>query len=256
MLDRWINIVRSYEYFNLLGLNEENKIDVSVGGGDFSLVTQYDFLFDVKVVPNDFEKKYGPPPSYIGASHCRNYLNSDNLPDSPCSKPAQRAGNMSFFWSKDAYVHDPYHLSYQDDNNEGLTRHRGDWWPASIEMVNIRKHYSSGELHRDSNFPAIRADYIIVCWYEHGNLYRANGPAIVNLRGYKEFWIDGKYQGYSLENNTLTWKTSMTKSMEDHDYQKMLEFVEDSGGADLFSNHYFLNADDEFCFISEFSSYD
>lgn len=251
MITSWIDIVRSHEYFNLLGLNQGNKVDsISISGGDYSLVTQYDYLFDVRVVPNDFEKKYGPPPNYIGASYCRNYLNSENLPNSTPSKPAQQAGNISFFWSKDSYRTERSSMLGPE-----IERHRGDWWPASVELVNIQKHYSSGELHRESKYPAIRADYIIASWYEQGILYRANGPAIVNLRGYKEFWVDGEYQGYTLDANNLTWKTTMTKTMEDSEYQEMLEFVDEAGETDLFSNHYFLNADDEFCFINDFSSY-
>lgn len=254
MIKNWIDIVRSYEYFNLLGMNQGHRIEpTDVSGGDYTLVTKYDDLFEVKVVPNDFEKKYGPPPRYIGASYCRNYLDSENSPNSTKAKPAQQAGNISFFWSKEEYnAPGMYHLPADED---GLRKHRGDLWPAVVEMINIQKHYSSGLLNRESKYPAIRADYIIASWYEEGNLYRANGPAIVNLRGYKEYWVDGVYKGYDMDNHTLTWKTTMAATMEDSQHQEMLEFVENSKETDLFTNHYFLNADDEFCFISDYSSY-
>ena len=253
MIKNWMDIVRSYEYFNLLGMNQGHRIEpVSVSGGDYTVVTQYDELFEIKVVPNDFEKKYGPPPRYIGASYCRNYLNSENSPNSTPSKPAQQAGNISFFWSKEEYDHTD---SVVYDPPCGLKRHRGDSWPAVVEMINIQKHYKSGLLNRSSEYPAIRADYIIASWYEEGRLYRANGPAIVNLRGYKEYWVDGVYGGYDMDRHTFTWKTTMTTTMEDSQHQEMLEFVENSEKTDLFTNRYFLNADDEFCFISDYSSY-
>lgn len=257
MIENWIDVIRAHEYFNLLGLNQNNKIELTkIAGGDYTVVTEYDYVFEVKIVPSDFEEKYGTPPNYIGASYCRNYLDSENQPDSSASVAAQQAGNISFFWtnkySNSNLGGNPNPFSAYDD----FKRHRSDWWPASIEMINVQKYYSSGLLHRNSNRPAIRADYIIASWYEEGCLYRANGPAIINLRGYKEYWKDGKYSGYDMDNHTLTWKTTMKKDMEDSEYERMMEFVEESNGTDLFTNHYFSSPDDEFCFIAEFSSYD
>ena len=52
--------------------------------------------------------------------------------------------------------------------------------------------HKNGKIHRDNDLPAIIYGNGVKYWYKNGRLHREKGPAIVNLDGENEYFLNGK----------------------------------------------------------------
>ena len=155
-------------------------------------------------------------------------------PHAKAPNPAQRAARISFIWGATI---------------GGVLRpYRDDDMPAVVLAIKLSKHYQKGILHRDRPHPAIMADRVVALWYQQPRMEpnRANGPAVVALENYKEYWLDGEFQYHRWTELSTVWDT---------DKQERLHkvFIPNlSGETDIFGGRYFLDETDEFCYTAEY----
>lgn len=73
-------------------------------------------------------------------------------------------------------------------NNEGqLHKVSG---PAYInDLYDEEAWYFNGELHRDGNWAYRHKGNFV--WFKHGKLHNLEGPAVVEMAGPLQYWIDG-----------------------------------------------------------------
>jgi hypothetical protein len=235
-VSEWLDIIRDHRFFNLLVMNtdSENSTDefflsTSCGG----ITVQYDEVYPITKtsLPN--------APDFIAASDTHSRATTDSsayniVPHAEEPTPAQRAGNIAFIWGKKI--------------GGAIQPYRDDGLPAVIIAVGLCKHYQYGNLSRTQQHPAIKAQHLAAQWYEKGIApFRTNGPASLSFEDYKEFWVDGEYKGQKWSDYSATWNaTSNNDTLE-----KFLGNL--SGATDMFSDRYFLDLEDEVCYIAEYA---
>jgi len=252
-IKNWIDLIRLDDYFNLIELNKGNKTPLTLDLGNKDIHTTYDEIYFVNTVPKDFP---GIPPQYISMSIFHRNIDVEGRPHAESPAPAQRYGNVMFLWAEGRP--NKYWGGHPSSEHWGAIPHREDGYPASIELINLSKYYRHGKLHRKGHFPALKSEHVIASWYENGKLQRSNGPTRISLEGYNEFWKNGEFMGYKHNNYSIEWNVKDTRKWEKYsipvgypiEFDKFLSSL--SGTTDLFSNNYFTNTEDEFCFTSSF----
>jgi len=252
-IKNWIDIVSSHHYFNLIAPNLENEVEIvdDIEGGAEGIVTSYNRMYKIVTVPDDFP---GIPPTYMGASSTHSYVDEHNLPHAEEPSAAQIAGNVCFLWDKGP---PRFHVGPRKIVNP-LGQHREDGFPALIEVIGLRKHYTHGKLHRKGGHPALKCDYLFAHWYQHGIPKRNNGPTTIMILDYKEYWTYNLFNGYKKTEHKCVWTPSV--SLQEHDEfekksKETLQFLTKlKGDVNIFSNTFFENPEDEFCYVAEFGS--
>lgn len=238
-MKEWIDIIRDHRYFNLVVMadnpittSKEFPISNSMGG----MTVEYNEMYPITNTRN-----LPDAPNYVAVSQQHSYAvpNSSpyNLIPHAVNTPAQQAGNIAFIWGKKI--------------NGTVKPFRDDGPPAVIIAVNISKFYTNGQLNRERQHPAIKAEYVAAMWYEKPHIpsYRANGPSSIVLENYKEFWVDGEYHGNRWMDYTLSW--SDRKSDDPFALEEFLKGIE--GDTNMFSDRYFEDEADEVCYITDFA---
>ncbi len=243
-MKEWLDIVRDARYFNLLvdnnlTLNTELEFEVYSRSG--SITCAYD---GVRIINHDMGMEN--PPTHIAVSDAQSHATPRStreniIPHAEDPAPAQHAGNIAFIWSNPAIkmtTVEPY---------------REDGFPAVVLAVGLSKHYTNGELNRGRQLPALKAEYLTALWYNKpDNNYRANGPSSIAFDNYKEFWIDGKFKGQRWTDINESWKHRILSTPEDED--TLGEFLGSlKGTTNKFTQRYFDNAEDEVCYMADFS---
>ena len=242
----WIDYIRSDVCFNLVLTNQKTiqstrrfLVPTRAAGGGINV--EYEEFRRISRVPR---KKLDPlvAPNFIALSDAASLATQDSspgkiIPHANEPAPAQRAGNVGFVWGK--------------RNGSSIEPHR-DEFPAVVLAVGLSKHYHYGKLHRNRH-PAIKADLIAALWFERPNeCWRSNGPSVVTLENYKEFWEHGEYMGHRWSNYNMTWQTRECDKDPTVDY--LGEFLGNlKGTTDMFSNTFFQNVEDEVCYIADFA---
>lgn len=247
-IKNWIDIVRCEQHFNLIPLNLKNETVLSSAfyGGSGGVETSYEQLYMIEDVPSDF---VGVPPSFMFVTNPQSFTDDDLLPHMEEPAAAQSASNLMFVWTSDFLLSERRHKK----RLHRITLHRDDGFPAVVELINFRKHYYHGELHRKGNNPAITAERIMVHWYEDGKAHRTNGPTNISITGYKEWWKEGKFKGYKLSGYTTYWKDPTYSVPEDHLPEDVIKFLSNlKGTTNIFENRFFSDPQDELCYITEF----
>ena len=257
----------------------------SVRLGSNIAITDYDILYRVTEVPGDFP---GVPPTFIAITNFFKNYDEEGNPHGNSPAPAQRYENICFMWASVSEMHviqcdnqmDVITTELKECGNtllpDQITLHREDGFPATIEMIALSKYLSHGVPHRKGGHAAIRASYIIANWYVNGRSERNNGPYAISIEDYQEFWVEGKYKGYREKENYLNWKVrgcyfegdlccnvavthhrprrkDITGEQSKRAFTEFCEFLETlSGKTDRFSNTFFLDAQDEVCFLASF----
>ena len=275
------NVTEGHRVKIVNGMGEKD----SIGLGSNVAITDYDELYRVTNVPMGFP---GVPPAFIAITNFfKNYDEEGNHHgNSPA--PAQRYENICFIWAQINEVQlikrkNNTEVSITELNKNGnellpeqISLHREDGFPATIEMIAMSKYQYHGVPHRKGGHAAIRASYLIATWYVDGKKRRNNGPYSVSIEDYQEFWVEGVYKGYREKNNYLNWelrgchiqgdlcsnttvvnhtprRSDITEEQRKRAYSDFCEFMETlSGKYDMFSNSFFLDAQDEVCFLASF----
>ncbi len=235
-MKEWLEVIRDERFFNLLVMNVnvmscENEFVIDTTFGECTV--QHDELYPITRtdIPN--------APNFIAVSDVQSRVTSAStssnvIPHAAEPKPAQRAGNITFIWGETV---------------DGLIQpHRDDGFPAVIIAVGLCKYYQYGELSRTPQHPAIKAQHLAALWYEKGSkLFRANGPSSISFDDYKEFWVDGEYRGQK-------WSEFHEKFNATSNVGTLPKFLNNlSGNTDMFSDKYFLDLEDEVCYIASYA---
>lgn len=235
----WLELIRDARYLNLLlsnSLELENELAFRIPTGTGGITVQYE---GIRIVNQD--RGLPNPPTHIAVSDLKLYGRPDScmpniVPHDHKETPAQSAGNVAFIWSNPA------------TKMTEVEPARDDGWPAVVLAVNLSKHYRDGKLSRNVH-PALRAEFVAALWYDRPlNNYRSNGPSSITFEDYKEFWAGGEFDGHRWNNYELMWKH---KRLDDKSVlQSFLNNL--VGGTDLFGSRYFMNEEDEVCYIADF----
>ena len=244
-MKEWVEVIRDARYFNLLVTNTlelETQIEFEVFSRSGPVTVQYD---GIRIVNHNIEG-FENPPTHIAVSDAQCHATSgstrDNIvPHAADPAPAQRAGNIAFIWSNPA------------TRMTEVSPYRDDGFPAVVVAVGLSKHYTSGKLNRKKQLPAIKAEYLAALWYNNPDSnYRANGPSSIAFDNYKEFWIDGEFKGSRWTDINESWKHRVLDTPEDED--TLGEFLANlHGTTNKFTQRYFDNAEDEVCYMADFS---
>ncbi len=279
----WIDIIRCDDYFELAAINhrKENIIESPYYGpyahvyniprshfqetkirlGYQNVLTEYDTFYLISDIPDDFP---GIPPSAFSLTTFFRNSDETGAPHGNSPAPAQRYGNIVFLWgdvkkAMENSHHEAHHIDF----------HREDGFPASIEVVNLSKHFSHGALHRKGSNPAIKADFIVAHWFKSNRRNRPGGPHTIAVEQYNEYWTGGVYKGFREGNHHLSWdiagytlqsdrhgvvtRTPIPKELGNHSYARFNSFMGKlQGETNIYSNQFFVSAEDELCFITEF----
>ena len=238
-MKEWLEVIRDTQYFNLLVTNSNaRETDVSFNLGarkNGEITVQYEEIYPIT-------KGFDGAPNFIAASDAQSHATRDShaddiTPHMADPAPAQRAGNVAFIWGIE---HEGRVLPYREDG-----------FPAVVVAVGLSKHYHYGKLHRKKQHPAVKAEFLSGLWYEkRGINHRANGPSSVVYENYKEFWVDGRYQGHRWTNENAVWKHRILDTPEDED--TLGDFLSSlRGKTDTFGSRYFLDDEDEVCYMAD-----
>ena len=246
-MKEWLEVIRDHRYFNLLVLN--NSRPTSSGQFEFGtrhgavITVDYDQVYQVTDVYPGMDN----PPDFIAVSDVHSYATPDSTernltPHAEEPAPAQRAGNVAFIWGK---------------HEHGDVRpYRDDGFPAVVIATGLHKHYHQGNLNRKKQFPAIKAENLVAMWYENTPdiVYRNNGPASITLENYKEYWTDGVFKGHKWTDYHERWINRLSMTPEDEDEDTLGIFLESlNGTTSLFTDRYFIDQQDELCYIADFA---
>jgi len=257
MIKDWIDIIRSADYFNLVPKNQNMMLitDPLHGGrgaegvGTLGVETEYDKVFSVDSIPEEFE---GLPPKFIAMTNAQSLVDNNDLPHAADPAPAQRCGNVAFVWGTPTNRSEMTRINRIFSFADRIYLHREDGFPALIEAVGLAKHYYHGKLHRKGQHPAIKADYIFAHWYYSGKNFRNNGPAVICIKDYKEYWNDGVFIGHKWSSISPFWKCRDLIGPADEDTLSV--FLENiRGKTNLFSNTYFTDPEDEVVYMTDFT---
>lgn len=243
-MKEWVEIIRDKRYFNLLVANQETldtEIDIEVFSRSGAVTCSYE---GVRIVQDPMGMEN--PPTHIAVSDAQCLATTDStpthiVPHAADPAPAQRAGNIAFIWSNPA------------TKMREVEPYRDDGFPAVVVAVGLSKHYTRGELNRKNQLPAVRAEYLSAIWYTSPDKnYRANGPSSIAFDNYKEFWIDGEFKGHKWTDINESWKHRILNTPEDED--TLGDFLGSlNGTTNRFTQRYFDNAEDEVCYMADFS---